>query len=241
LTTHSVVGFHTIDLAFQLSDRIKMSPLSNLLLAAAVLGLAAAAPTPDHGAAPPGATVTCSAHWGPDFYQVFLDYPDHNVTVPNNRSPTTPNQMFYMVQGVNQKDSRAAVISFSGAPAAAKTCTIGWAQSITGRNLANYGAASLVSVSQLDLGGKALTDVVDKVTLNTIKPLIKPGKGVGSADFGGWGLTALSTPHSTGEVECAEEMAFYVEFYDKVQEGMIITLQDPTAQAGWFMSFTDAC
>jgi hypothetical protein len=226
-----------------------MSPLSNLLLAAAVLGLAAAAPAPAPQTTPlPSPTTSCSQHWSPDLYQVFLDYPDHNVTVPNNRSPTDPNQMFYMMQGVNKKDSRGAVVSFSGAPPSAKTCVLGWGQSVLGRNLANYGSATLLRVWQLDLGGKALTDVVEKVTLNTIKPIIKPGSmqggkgyGIGGADFGGWAKEVKTQQHTTGTVECAEEMAFYIEFDDDVQEGMIITLQDPAAQAGWFVSYTGAC
>jgi hypothetical protein len=213
-----------------------MYPLSNILLVAPVLGLAAAAPAPQ--ATP---TAACSQHYSPDFYQVFLDYPDHNVTVPNNHSPTLPNQNFYMVQGVYRKDSRGAVISFSGNPTSAESCTLGWSQSIKGSNLANYGAATALNIYQLDLGGKVLTDVVEKVTYNTIKPIIKPGPVFGGADFGGWGNTAKDGSHTSGTTECAEEMGFYVEFSSEVEEGMIVMLQNPAIKAGWFLSHTGAC
>lgn len=224
-----------------------MSPLTTILLAAAILGVTAAAPAPQ-ATPPPAPTITCSQNWSPDFYQVFLDYPDHNVTVPNNRSPKDPNQIFYMVQGVHQKDSRGAVISFPSNPTNAQSCTLGWSQSKLGRNLANYGAASALRVWQLELGGKPLTDVVGKVTLNSIKPIIKPGtmiagkgNGIGSADFGGWAKEAHDEGHTTGSVECAEEMAFYLEFADQEQEGMVVMLQDAANQAGWYVSFTGAC
>lgn len=123
-------------------------------------------------------------------YNVFPQHPD-----------LAKNSLGFHVESYDNSSQVEQVVVFSGIPANAKKCTLGWRQ------------GSRIERTFIVKGGDALTGVrqlagpLEKgVTYNTIKPF-DDGDEIGAADFTNWD-DLEPQGHIIGSLECATSLYF---------------------------------
>ncbi|KAF4461533.1 hypothetical protein FALBO_11673 [Fusarium albosuccineum] len=143
-------------------------------------------------------------------YNIFPESPD-----------LSKDSLGFHLETYNNASQVEQVLVFSGIPAGAKTCSVGWDQ---GERIERVfivkGGNALAGVKQLS----GFPD--NEVTYNTIKPFAD-GEEFGGADFTNWDdLPAQG--HNIGSVDCAETLYLKVALRDKNGNTKVFLNQDKT-------------
>ncbi|KAI6080961.1 hypothetical protein F4821DRAFT_250384 [Hypoxylon rubiginosum] len=171
-------------------------------------------------------TGTASAKiWQPTMYNLYPSEPDR-AEAPvshlevSHKSATDP--------AVEQ------VAVFSGIPASAKSCTLGWAQGAAAERVFKVENSGLVSTLQLT-GFPSDVSKVSSASVAAYEPTDAVKAGL-TIDFTNWDKVLTAAPHSGGPVDCAETI--YVKVGIKTTNGDGYVYMDQDAKNGLTISYT---
>ncbi|KAI1764240.1 hypothetical protein GGR53DRAFT_327618 [Hypoxylon sp. FL1150] len=158
-------------------------------------------------------TGTASAKiWQPTMYNIYPSDP--------SRSEAPVSHLEVQLHGSDPAVEQVAV--FSGIPASAKSCTLGWSQAAASERVFVVEKSGLVSTTQLT---GFPSDAVSAASVAAYEPEDPAEKGL-TTDFTLWDKTATATGHVGGGVDCAESIYVKVAIEPVNGDGHVYMDQD---------------
>jgi len=153
----------------------------------------------------------------------------HNIYIYKDVSPfPSTSTILNVMNGSSSGSVQDQVAQWSGIPATATTCTIGWAVTAE-RSFSVYGNG-LIQYQQLP----GLPPADTNVTAETIAPFKDQGARDGSIDFTFWPEVAGPHVHKGGMLDCGNDITVYLS-KDMVNGGPGSVALEQNAQNGLYL------